>query len=272
MNSQLSAAAIQMTSSSELAANLEKAARLIAKAAEQGAKLVVLPENFALMGRTERDKLSIMEPLGQGPIQDFLASAADQFDLWLVGGSIPLRSQDPAKAYAACLIYGPGGTLKGRYDKIHLFDVNLPGTDESYRESHTIAAGDCPLLLATPFGKLGVAICYDIRFPEFIRALSAQGLEILAVPAAFTARTGAAHWEVLLRARAIENQCFVIAAAQTGTHKSGRQTYGHSMIIDPWGNVLARLGREEGVCLATLDLNALGQIRRDFPVLTHRRF
>ncbi|GAB6067753.1 carbon-nitrogen hydrolase family protein [Methylothermus subterraneus] len=263
-------AAVQMTSGPDLVANLEAAKVEIAKAAAQGAELVLLPENFAFMGRSERDKLAIMEPEGQGRIQDFLAATAASLKLWLVGGSVPLRA-GPTKAYAACLIYGPDGKLKGRYDKIHLFDVDLPGTTESYRESDTIVPGEKPLVLDTPLGKLGVAICYDIRFPELTRRLSAQGLEILLVPAAFTAHTGAAHWEVLLRARAIENQCYVVAADQGGVHANGRQTYGHSMIIDPWGRVLAELGETPGVCAARFDRRVLDEVRRAFPALTHRK-
>lgn len=272
MNNEIIAAAVQMTSGADLTANLNAAKAWIAQAADRGANLVLLPENFAFMGITERDKLAIMEPEGRGPIQDFLSSAASRFRLWLIGGSVPLRADAHGKAYAACLIYGPDGELRGRYDKIHLFDVNLPSTSESYRESDTVAAGNEPLLLKTPLGKLGIVICYDIRFPELIRQLSEQGLEILLVPAAFTARTGAAHWEVLLRARAIENQCYVIAADQGGTHANGRQTYGHSMIIDPWGTVLAQLAQDPGVCIAHLESCVLEGIRRDFPALTHRKF
>ncbi len=266
------AAAVQMTSGPDLAANLEFAAAMVAEAANLGAKLVLLPENFAFMGMNERDKLAVMEPDGRGQVQAFLATTARRYALWLVGGSVPLRSANPDKAYATCLIYGPDGTLRGRYDKIHLFDVDVPGTAESYRESDTIAAGHKPLVLDTPMGKLGVAICYDIRFPELIRLMSVQGLEILLVPAAFTARTGAAHWEVLLRARAIENQCYVIAANQWGTHANGRETYGHSMIIDPWGAILTRRSQDAGICLASLDPRVLESVRRAFPVLTHRKF
>lgn len=272
MNNEIIAAAVQMTSGPDLAANLDATEALVVEAANRGAKLVLLPENFAFMGIGERDKLAVMEPDGRGQIQDFLASTARRYALWLVGGSVPICSAHLNKAYAACLIYGPDGTLKGRYDKIHLFDVDIPGTAESYRESDTIAAGHKPLVLDTPIGKIGVAICYDIRFPEFIRLLSVQGLEILLVPAAFTAHTGTAHWEVLLRARAIENQCYVIAANQVGTHANGRKTYGHSMIIDPWGTVLTRRDRDPGICLASLDLRVLERVRLAFPVLTHRKF
>ncbi len=271
MNDAIIAACVQMNSGPDLAANLQAAKRAIAESAAYGAHLVLLPENFAFFGLSERDKLAVMEIEGEGPIQEFLAETAKSFGLWLIGGSVPLRSQVQEKAHAACLIYGPDGARKGRYDKIHLFDVDLPGTSESYRESETVASGNQPLLLDTPLGKLGVAICYDLRFPELIRYLSSQGLEILLVPAAFTARTGAAHWEVLLRARAIENQCYVLAAAQTGTHANGRQTYGHSMIIDPWGEVIAQLGKDPGVCVARLERRVLQKVRRAFPALSHRK-
>jgi predicted amidohydrolase len=271
MNDAVIAACVQMTSGPDLKANLQAAERAIAESAAYGAHLVLLPENFAFFGLSERDKLAVMEREGAGPIQEFLAATAKRFKVWLIGGSVPLRSQVQDKAYAACLIYAPDGARKGCYHKIHLFDVDLPGTSESYRESDTIASGSQPLLLDTPLGKLGVAICYDIRFPELMRHLSFQGMEILLVPAAFTARTGAAHWEVLLRARAIENQCYVLAADQTGLNARGRQTYGHSMIIDPWGRVLAKLGEEPGVCVARLEKRVLQEVRQAFPALSHRK-
>ncbi|WP_022948873.1 carbon-nitrogen hydrolase family protein [Methylohalobius crimeensis] len=266
------AAAVQMTSGADLKANLETAGKWIAEAAARGAKLILLPENFAFMGRGDRDKLALMEADGDGPIQDFLAATARRHGIWLIGGSIPLQSHDPEKISAACLIYGPDGSRQGRYDKIHLFDVDVPGTSESYRESDTIAAGHDPLVMDTPWGKLSPAICYDIRFPEFIRLLAARGLDILLVPAAFTARTGAAHWEVLLRARAIENQCYVVAANQGGIHANGRETYGHSMIIDPWGKVLTRLEQPPGICSSPLEPRVLEKVRQAFPVLNHRKF
>ncbi len=266
------ATAIQMTSSADLAENLHTANRLISEAADKGAKLILLPENFAFMGRDDRDKLAIAEPDGFGPIQNFLADCARHHKIWLAGGSVPLQSSDPEKIRAACLIYNPQGQRAARYDKVHLFDVDVPDTDESYRESDTIEAGDKPVLLETPLGKLGLTICYDLRFPEYIRLLAEKGLEILLVPAAFTARTGAAHWEILLRARAIENQCYVIAANQGGIHANGRETYGHSMIIDPWGKVLARLAQAPGICTGKIDLQHLARVRSTFPALRHRRF
>ncbi len=269
---EITAAAVQMTSTDDLRANLHEAGRRVAEAAARGARLVLLPENFAFMGRVDTDKLAIMEDEGVGPIQDFLAETAYRHNLWLVGGSVPLSCEDPGKVRAACLIYSPSGQRYYRYDKIHLFDVDLPDGRESYRESDTIAPGRPLGLVTTPFGKVGIAICYDIRFPEYVRRLSEQGMEILLVPAAFTATTGAAHWEILLRARAIENQCYVVAADQTGHHPGDRHTYGHSMIVDPWGKVLDRLGEEPGICCARLDPDHLERVRRAFPVLHHRRF
>ena len=233
---------------------------------------MLLPENFAFMGRTDRDKLAIMEDDGTGLIQDFLAETAGRQRVWLVGGSVPLRCEDPDRVRAACVVYGPDGKRYYRYDKIHLFDVDLPDSDESYRESATILAGREPGIVETPLGTLGIAICYDLRFPEYVRLLCDRGMEILLVPAAFTATTGAAHWEILLRARAIENQCYVVAANQTGHHPGDRETYGHSMIVDPWGRVLSRLPQDPGVCHARLEPHHLLQVRTSFPVLSHRRF
>ena len=228
-------AAIQMASSPNVNANLLKAGQLVAEAVGAGARLVVLPENFALMGSDEFDKVKIREKDGEGPIQEFLATTAKKHGIWLVGGTIPLEANDDNKVRAACLVYNDKGDVVARYDKIHLFDVNVPDTNEVYKESASIEAGEHIRVVDTPYGKLGIAVCYDLRFPEFFRSAVNEGIDILAVPAAFTAETGAAHWEVLLRARAIENQCYVIASNQGGFHLNGRKTFGHSMIIDPWG-------------------------------------
>jgi nitrilase len=222
------------------------------------------------MGIKETDKLQHAEVDGDGPIQDFLADLAVTKGVWLVGGTIPIQSS-PGKVRASCLVYDDSGARVGRYDKIHLFDVDVPGSKEQYRESATIDAGEKPLLIDTPFGKLGVTICYDLRFPELYRQLADTGAEIIAVPAAFTAKTGAAHWEVLLRARAVENLVYIVAAGQGGIHENGRETYGNSMIVDPWGTVMARLGVEPGVALAEIDLDSQRHYRKVFPVLTHRR-
>ncbi len=265
-------AAIQMASSPTISVNLQEAEKLIAEAATAGAKLVALPENFALMGNHETDKLKAKEVDGSGPIQDFLATVAKKYAVWVVGGTIPMATDDSNKVRAACLIYNDQGERVGRYDKVHLFDVNVPGTQEVYRESDSIEPGTEPQVFDTPFGRLGVAVCYDLRFPEFFRKMSVQGVDILVVPSAFTAETGAAHWEVLLRARAVENLCYVIAPNQGGLHINGRKTFGHSMIIDPWGVVLDCYKTGSGYVLAEIDPERLEKVRGAFPVLNHRCF
>jgi nitrilase len=261
-----------MTSSPTISVNLQEAEKLIAAAATAGAKLVALPENFALMGNHEADKLKAKEVDGSGPIQDFLATIAKKYAVWVVGGTIPMATDDSNKVRAACLIYNDQGERVGRYDKVHLFDVNVPGTQEVYRESDSIEPGTEPQIFHTPFGRLGVAVCYDLRFPEFFRKMSVQGVDILVVPSAFTAETGAAHWEVLLRARAVENLCYVIAPNQGGLHSNGRKTFGHSMMIDPWGIVLDCYKTGSGYVMAEIDPERLEKVRGAFPVLNHRCF
>jgi deaminated glutathione amidase len=265
-------AAIQMSSGAEVAVNLAAAGRWLTQAAAAGARLAVLPENFALMGARETDKLVHAEADAGGPIQSFLSEHAAALKLWIVGGTAPLAVPgDAGCVFAASLVYAPDGRRRARYDKLHLFDVDL-ASGERYRESATFRPGVAPTPpLETDIGCLGLTVCYDLRFPELYRALVQQGAEILTVPSAFTQRTGAAHWEVLLRARAIENQCFVIAPNQCGTHAAGRTTYGHSMVIDPWGTVLACQPEGEGVVLAELDRAQQTQIRSSFPCLDHRR-
>lgn len=265
-------AAIQMASSPNVSSNLLEAGKLIAEAAEAGAKLVALPENFAIMGVNEFDKVAVREPDSSGPIQDFLSAVAKKHSVWVVGGTIPLVADDETKVRAACLVFNDQGERVGRYDKVHLFDVSVPDTDEEYRESNSIEAGQDSLVVDTPFGKVGVAVCYDLRFPEFFRNMSKQQLDLLIVPAAFTAETGAAHWEVLLRARAIENLCYVVAPNQGGFHVNGRKTFGHSMVIDPWGVVLDCYRTGSGFVSADVDLDRLEKIRQSFPVLEHRRY
>ena len=261
-----------MSSGPQLSANLLEAEKLIAQAADQGAKLAVLPENFALMGMTERDKLAFKESPGQGRLQDFLAAQSEKHGIWLCGGTIPLESPDPDKVYAACLLFDDKGVQVARYDKIHLFDVSLPDANETYLESETIYSGDQLTVVDTPFAKIGIIICYDLRFPEQIRKLSEMGAEVVLIPAAFTMRTGKSHWEILLRARAIENLCYVVAAAQGGFHVNGRATYGHSMIIDPWGGIIkSRDGTSPGMIAAPLDIEQLHTVREKFPVLSHRK-
>jgi nitrilase len=252
-------------------ANLTEARRLIAMAAQAGAKLVVLPENFAIMGMKEQDKVKIREPDGRGPIQDFLAEQAARNRLWLVGGTIPLAAEAPDKVRAACLVYDARGERVARYDKIHLFDVELVSSNERYAESETIEHGEQAVVIDTPVGRLGLAICYDLRFPELFRKLQQDGAQIFTLPSAFTAITGRAHWEPMLRSRAIENLSYLIASAQGGYHLNGRETHGHSMIVDPWGAVLDVLPSGSGVVIAEIDLGAVSRTRRHFPALSHRR-
>lgn len=264
-------AAIQMASGPNVGANLSEAERLVAEAAGQGAQLVALPENFAMMGFQESDKVGVRERPGEGRIQKALSQLAARHGIWLVGGTVPLADPDPARVRAACLVYDPRGREVARYDKIHLFDVQLEESGERYNESETIVAGNMPVVVDTPFGRLGLTICYDLRFPELFRYLVDQGVEIFVVPSAFTAVTGRAHWETLVRARAIENLCYVIAPAQGGYHVNGRETHGDSMVVDPWGRLLDRLPRGAGIVYGRIDSEKLRVTRRSFPALTHRR-
>lgn len=267
-------AVIQMTSAPEVESNLATARGLLERAHAQGAALAVLPENFAIMGRKESDKVEAGEPLGEGPIQAFLGHCARELRMWIVGGTIPLRvTGESGRVAAASLVFDEQGRCVTRYDKIHLFDVDIPDREERYRESATIAPGQQPIVIPTPVGRLGLAVCYDIRFPELFRVLQAQGAEILSLPSAFTAPTGRAHWELLLRARAVENLCYVLAPAQSGTHPNGRETYGDSMIVDPWGHVLDRVAEPgPGLAVADIDRTLQQDLRTRFPALSHRRF
>lgn len=263
-------AALQMASGPQVTANLQEAGRLIQEAASQGAELVVLPENFALMAEHERAKLEIQETEGNGPIQQFLAQQAKQHQVWVVGGTIPLISSESDRVYASCLVYNPHGQQVVRYDKIHLFDVET-GNNESYQESQTIVPGQHIVTFDAPMGRVGLAICYDLRFPELFRCLQAQAVQLLCVPSAFTEITGKAHWDLLTRSRAVENLCYLIAADQGGYHVNGRKTYGDSLIVDPWGNVLNRLAQGPGIVLADIDLAHQTQLRHRFPTLQHRK-
>ena len=263
-------AAIQMASGPNVEANLEEAGRLIAQAADEGAALVSLPENFGLIGQRERDKLARAEPEGSGPMQDFLAAAARRHGIWLAGGTVPLATAGGERIRQTLLMYDPEGNQVARYDKIHLFDVTLDG-GETYRESSTIEPGDELVTVDTPFARIGLSVCYDLRFPELYRQLVEQGAAILLVPSAFTRATGQAHWETLLRARAIENLAYVVAAAQGGYHTNKRETWGHAMIVDPWGNVLAERARGSGAVVADFDAARLEKTRGNFPALQHRR-
>jgi nitrilase len=262
-------AAVQMVSAPEVAPNLEAAARLIAAAAAAGARLVALPEYFCILGRHETDKVKVREADGDGPIQGFLAEAARSNRVWLVGGTIPLVSSNEEKVRNACLVFDSEGRRVARYDKIHLFGLDL--ADQRFDEARTIEAGDQPVVLDTPFGRIGLSVCYDVRFPELYRALVDRGATVLLVPAAFTVPTGRDHWEILLRARAIESQCFVIAAAQWGEHSATRRSYGRALIVDPWGTPLCTAPDGEGVALAELDFARLEDVRRRLPSLRHRR-
>lgn len=267
-------AAVQMNSGDDVAANLRRAGHWLAAAADAGARLALLPENFAFMGAHERDKLRHGEADGDGPVQAFLARTAQRLGLWIVAGTVPMAlPEDDGHLAPACLVYAADGRRVARYDKIHLFDVDVPdGRGERYRESNSLRAGPPqPAWVDTPLGRLGLSVCYDLRFPELYRALSAAGAEILSVPAAFTARTGRAHWEVLLRARAVENLAWVVAPAQCGTHPGNRSTWGHSLVVDPWGEVQACHADGEGLALATLSRARLTALRETFPALSHRR-
>ncbi|HEY8519747.1 MAG TPA: carbon-nitrogen hydrolase family protein [Gammaproteobacteria bacterium] len=264
-------AAIQMTSTRDVERNLAAARALLEEAAAAGAKLAVLPENFSFLGAQDSDRLAAAEPPGDGPAQRFLAQAAEELKLWIVGGTVPIRAE-PGRAASRSLLFGPDGRLAAQYDKIHLFDVAIPGKEsESYRESATTIPGMRVVTAATPFGRVGLTVCYDLRFPALFHRLGALGMDILAVPAAFTVPTGQAHWRALLQARAIENLCYVVAAGQWGEHDGGRLTYGHSMILGPWGEVLAVRESAPGVVCADVDMIELERIRQTFPVLTHRR-
>lgn len=263
-------AAVQMTSAPDVAANLDRAGALLEQAARAGARIALLPENFSFLGRRDVDKRAVAERCGAGPVQDFLSQRARELRLWIVGGTTPISETAGERVAATCLVYNDLGERVGRYDKMHLFDVDIPGRDEKYRESSNTAPGSQLGLVPTPAGLLGLSVCYDMRFPEMYRPMSAAGAQWFTVPAAFTVPTGRAHWETLLRARAIENLSFVVAAAQWGRHASGRETYGDSIIIDHWGTVLARLPEGQGVVVAELDLAAQRKARQDFPALSHR--
>jgi nitrilase len=262
-------AALQMVSAPDVERNIETAARLIAQAAHEGAALAALPEYFCLMGRRDTDKLAVAEPAGSGPIQSFLAAQARAHGLWLIGGTLPIRGASADHVFNACCVYAPDGSPAARYDKIHLFRFETER--ESYDEARVLEAGSEPVALQVGALRVGLSVCYDLRFPELYRALCTPPCDLLSVPSAFTYTTGRAHWELLLRARAVENQCFVIAPAQGGLHDNGRRTWGHSMIVDPWGEVLAMRPEGEGVVVAEIDPARIAAVRRQLPALAHRR-
>jgi len=264
-------AAIQMTSGHVVADNLQAAGALLRQAKDAGAEVACLPENFCFIGLKDADKLQVAEEDGSGPVQQFLSDTARSLKMWIMGGTIVLRGDTPSRVANSSLLIDSAGKRVARYDKIHLFDVTIPGRNEQYRESSHVMPGREPVLADTPVGRLGMSVCYDMRFPELYRELVAQGAEWLAMPAAFTVPTGLAHWETLLRARAIENLCYVVAPAQSGTHSSGRETYGDSLIVDYWGQVLSRLAKGTGVITAEIDLAKQAESRMRFPALANRQ-
>jgi len=251
-------AAIQMVSGPELAPNLAAAERLIAAAAAAGARLAALPENFYLIGRHEGDKVKLREPDGSGPVQQFLSQISRKHKLWIIAGTVPISAEDDKRVRGACLVYDDAGTRVARYDKMHLF--RFKNEKEAYDETRTVEPGDRPLAIASPFGRLALSVCYDVRFPELYRGLGE--FDVMFVPSAFTVPTGRAHWETLLRARAIENKAYVVAPAQGGTHAGGRRTWGHTMIVDPWGEILGMQDEGEGLVVAEIDLERIKDIRR----------
>ena len=259
-------AAIQMASGPQVKANIEEATRLVSLAASTGARIVVLPEYFAIMGMRDTDKVEVMEADNHGPIQDWMAATAARHQLWLIGAGVPIASAVPGKVRNSCLAYDKTGQRVARYDKIHLFSLSLG--QEQFDEARTIEAGDKVAVLDTPYGRVGLSICYDLRFPELYRAM--DDVDMIVVPSAFTATTGKAHWETLVRARAIESLAYVIAPAQGGYHVNGRETHGDSMIVDPWGVVLDRLPRGSGVVVAGINPQYQQTVRKSLPALTHR--
>jgi len=259
-------AGVQMASGPNVAANLIEAGRLIGMAVDQGAHLVALPEYFAIMGMQDTDKVKVREEEGKGPIQQFLAATAKRYRIWVVGGSVPLVSAKVGKVRNSCLVYDDRGRQVARYDKIHLFGFDMG--QEHYSEERTIEPGSEVKVIDSPFGRIGLSICYDLRFPELYRAM--KDVDIIMVPSAFTATTGKAHWEALIRARAIENLAYVLAPAQGGYHLNGRETHGDSMIVDPWGVVLDRLPRGSGVVMAGVNPQYLKRLRKSLPALRHR--
>ncbi|MET1079213.1 MAG: carbon-nitrogen hydrolase family protein [Pseudomonas sp.] len=270
----MSLAVIQLVSQEDVADNLARARRLLEQAAEGGARLVVLPENFAAMGRRDLADLGRAEAAGSGPLLPWLKRAARDLKLWIVAGTLPLPPDDRPndKARACSLLIDEQGERVARYDKLHLFDVDVSDLRGRYRESDDYAHGGQLVLADTPLGRLGMTVCYDLRFPELYGALREAGAELISVPAAFTAVTGAAHWQVLVRARAIETQCYLLAAGQGGVHPGPRETFGHSALVDPWGRVLAEQAQGEGVLLALRDASEQASIRQRMPVDRHRRF
>ncbi len=264
-------ATIQMCSTADVENNLRQAAEFLERAAEDGADFALLPEYFPIISDDETDKLQLQEKFGEGPLQTFLSNKASELGMWIAGGTIPIRTNIDNKVASSCLLYSPEGNCTARYDKMHLFDVCVDSKErESYKESRTITPGREVVVADTPFAKLGLSICYDLRFPELYREMVAEGAKIITVPSAFTFSTGKRHWQMLLSARAVENLCFVIASNQCGNNTDNRRTWGHSMIIDPWGDILCSMEHEPGVACADIDLSRLEELRHSFPALEHR--
>jgi nitrilase len=259
-------ALVQMVSTPSVAENLDAAGKLIAQAAGQGAKLVALPEYFCILGARDTDKVAARERDGSGPIQEFLSGTAKRLGVWIVGGSVPLECADPRKVRNSCLVYDSAGRRIARYDKIHLFGLELEA--ERFDEARTIESGVAPCAIESPFGRIALSVCYDVRFPELYRSLAP--MDLILVPSAFTATTGSAHWETLLRARAIENLAWVLAPAQGGKHANGRRTHGHSMVVDPWGKIIAERATGEGIVVADVDPALQATLRKSLPALAHR--
>ena len=266
-NSQIKIAAVQMVSTPEPEENFATARRLVGQAAADGAQLVLLPEYWPIMGMRDTDKVAHAETLGAGPIQSLMAELAQQHGIWLIGGTLPLVAPEAGKVLNTTLVFDPAGQRVARYDKIHLFSFTKG--DESYDEARTIVPGEQVQTFEAPFGKVGLSVCYDLRFPELYRAMGE--CKLIVVPAAFTYTTGQSHWETLLRARAIENQCYVLAAAQGGTHRNGRRTWGHSMLIDPWGEIKSVVDEGEGIAIGAIEPHLLGKMRESLPALLHRK-
>ena len=272
MTETLNVAALQMVSTPDVARNLAAASRLMQQAADGGARLVALPEYFCLLGRNDRDKLAIAEADGDGPIQAHLAEAARRLGLWVIGGTLPLKTDDPERVRNTCLVWGPDGERVARYDKIHLFAFD--NGRERYDEGRALQAGSAPVAIDVDGWRVGLSVCYDLRFPELYRALMRDPkgpCDLIVVPSAFTHTTGAAHWELLLRARAVENQCYVLAPAQGGLHENGRRTWGHSLLADPWGELLACQPEGEAVVAGTMTRERIASVRHQLPALAHRR-
>lgn len=264
-------AAVQMCSSHIVDENLLTASRLIKEASVNHAKLIVLPEMFAIMGLSSHDKVKVKEPFGNGKIQSFLSDQAKNNKIWIVGGTIPIECENENKVKAASLLFNDKGECVTRYDKIHLFDVTI-SKNEVYKESETTDPGNELIVQETPFGKLGLSVCYDIRFPELFRCLFNKGAEIIVIPSAFTVKTGGAHWELLARTRAVENFCYTIGACQGGTHTSGRKTYGNSIIVSPWGDTISKMDNtNEGIIYATIDLEKVYEARKSIPIIDHQK-